>query len=88
MANSKAAAAAAVGDVLSKRLETQRQRIFQARAIVEVVCKGLDEDGEVGDDRQEQFFWWSLFAVTEMLQDIANQLEPAAISKRVEVSNG
>jgi hypothetical protein len=87
MANSKAAAAVA-GDVLIARLEAQRLRLFQARAIVEVVCKGLDEDGEVGDDRQAQPFWWSLTVVNELLKDIANQLEPAAISARNEVAHG
>jgi len=87
MANSKTAAATAAGDVLIERLEAQRQRLFQARGIVEVVRKGLDEDGEVGDDQEAQPFWWSLTVVSDLLRDIANQLEPAAISKRVEVAH-
>jgi hypothetical protein len=86
MANSKATAAAA-GDVLIERLEAPRQRLFQARGIVEVVRKGLDEEGEVGDNLEAQPFWWSLTVVSELLRDIANQLEPSAISKRVEVAH-
>jgi hypothetical protein len=85
MATPKAVAAA--GDVLFERLEVQRLRIFQARAIVEVVRKGMDDDGEVGDDQQAQPFWWSLMAVSELLDDIAHRLDPAVISAR-KVANG
>ena len=38
--------------------------------------------------RQDQPFWWSLTVVSELLSDIANQLEPAAISAREEVVHG
>ncbi len=85
------AAARDVPERVFERLEAQRLRIFQARAIIEVVRKALDHDGEVGDDQQAQPFWWALEATNELLdvRDIAHRLDPAVITKAsAEVAHG
>jgi hypothetical protein len=62
--------------LVEDRLEEQRQRIFQVDAIISVVAKVLDDEGEQNDERGEQPCWWSLTAAQELLQNIASQLEP------------
>jgi hypothetical protein len=88
MGKSQPTAPGDVPDVIFERIEAQRARLWQARAIIETVSKCLDEQGETGDDKQAQPLWWSLQAVSELIENVNHRLDPAVISARAEVGDG
>lgn len=88
MANSQPTAPAGVPDVIRERIDAQRDRLWQARAIIETVSKRLDEDGEKGDDEHAQPLWWSLRAASELIEDVNRRLAPAAMAACAEVPHG
>lgn len=81
MANSNTASAASDDSldlvykrVVSELIEVQRMRLWEARGIIDTVCKAIDHDGE-GIEDTNQPFWWSLKAVSELIEDINDKLD-------------
>ena len=66
-------------ELIDKRLETERERIFRAQNIVRMAVELLN-------DEEHHDLWGSLQVVSEMLDDAAGNLDSMVLLKPEDVS--
>jgi hypothetical protein len=69
-------------ELIDKRLEPERERIFRAQNIVNMAAQLLD----LRDDEEYHDLWGSLQVASEMLDDAAGNLESMVLLKPEDVS--
>jgi hypothetical protein len=79
----KPAAAPVNLESIEKKIEAQRERLFQAMSMIATVNKVLGQNGEVGDEAEESPLWFALGGVHGMLNSINEKLDEIAMMTRV-----
>ncbi len=73
-------------EFIFQRLETERERLWQVRGIVDAARKVIDHAGDRIEDT-DQPLWWALSAASNLIEDINDRLDPAVISRQEENRN-
>jgi hypothetical protein len=88
MAKSKSTNSLPPRDVIANRVEAQRKRVWQARAMCSIASKAAQELGGTQAESFSQDAWLALEGVAELLDDIASNLEGEVVLAQPKLGEG